>query len=219
MTPEERAAEITQGWGLIRVEISTRTASESPYVVVENGGQWARSLIAAPPKQELITTFIFTLRWGLHFRSVLRHQISVLLLSNVPVRLQFDATIAQRGRAPTVPVKVRVSVASFPSLFQHFLLWNKNLTAANTGVSKEEGAIAVTLSDNKHSVSCSRAFGWGLGLSLRSTLLRSLLLQLSPQQLLPPLRRQQQEGFGCGLFEFETGGVGSVSPQRVVIAL
>ncbi|MBY0395122.1 MAG: hypothetical protein K2X91_01465 [Thermoleophilia bacterium] len=46
MTPEERAAEITKGWGLIRVEISPRTASESPYLVIENGGQWARSLIA-----------------------------------------------------------------------------------------------------------------------------------------------------------------------------
>jgi hypothetical protein len=49
VTPEERAAEITKGWSTLRVDrhvLMLTSGSDSPFVVVENGGEWARERIA-----------------------------------------------------------------------------------------------------------------------------------------------------------------------------
>lgn len=46
MTPEERTAEITKGWGAIATTNFSAPGSYPPVVFIENGGEWARALIA-----------------------------------------------------------------------------------------------------------------------------------------------------------------------------
>lgn len=46
MTAEERAAEITKGWGAIATTNFSAPGSYPPVLFIENGGEWARDLIA-----------------------------------------------------------------------------------------------------------------------------------------------------------------------------